>query len=45
LRERAYLEDLVVDGRIILKRIIGRMEWTDMDQNRGRWRALVKAVK
>jgi hypothetical protein len=42
------LEDPGVDGRIILKLIFekwhGGMEWTDVAQNRDRWRASVNAV-
>jgi hypothetical protein len=38
------LEDLGVDGRIILKRIFrkwdGSMEWIDVAQDRDTWRAL-----
>jgi hypothetical protein len=43
-----HLEDLGVDGRIILKLIFkkwdGGMDWIDMAQDRDRWRALVSAV-
>jgi hypothetical protein len=48
LRERDHLEDLGVDGRIILRWIFrkwgGDMDWIDLDQDRDRWRALVNAV-
>jgi hypothetical protein len=48
LRERYHLEDLGVVGRIILKWIFRKwdegMEWIDVAQDRGRWRALVNAV-
>ena len=48
LRERYHLEDPGVDGRIIFKWIFekweGDMDWIDLAQNRGRWRAPVKAV-
>jgi len=49
IKERDHLEDLGIDGRIILK--TGRKEvgWeginrTDMAQNREEWRAPVKAI-
>jgi hypothetical protein len=42
------LEDLGVDGRIILKWTFkkwdGGLDWIDMAQNRDRWWALVNAV-
>jgi hypothetical protein len=42
------LEDLGVDGRIILKCIFkkwdGGMDWIDMAQDRDRWKALVCGV-
>ena len=45
---RNYLEDQDVDGRIILKCIFrkwdGDMDWIDLAQDRGRWRALVNAI-
>jgi len=48
LRERDHLEDLGVDGRIILRRIFrkwdGGIGWIDLAQDRERWRALVNAV-
>jgi hypothetical protein len=49
LREADHLEDLGVDGSIILKWIFkkwdgGGMDWIDMAQDRDRWRALVNAV-
>ena len=46
-RERAHLDDLGVDGRIILKWVFeqwGGMDWIDVIQDRDRWRALVNAV-
>jgi hypothetical protein len=47
-RERDYLEDPDVDGRIILRWIFikwdGDMQWIDLAQNRDRRRALVNAV-
>jgi hypothetical protein len=46
--ERDQLEDLHVDGRIILnwffRKWIWGMDWTDLAQDRDRWRALVNAV-
>jgi hypothetical protein len=49
LRERGHLEDPGIEGRTILRWIFrkkdgGSMNWTDMAQDRDRWRALVKAV-
>jgi hypothetical protein len=48
LRKRNHLEDLDIDGRIILKLIFekwnGRTEWIDLAQNRDRRRALVNMV-
>ena len=49
LRERDHLEDLGVDGRIILRWVFrkwdgGGMDWIDLAQERDRWRALVHAV-
>jgi hypothetical protein len=43
------LEDLGVDGRIILKWILKEVgwegvDWIDMAQDRDRWRAVVSAV-
>jgi hypothetical protein len=42
------LEDLGVDGRIILKwifeRLEGGMDWIDLAQDRDRWQALVNTV-
>ena len=44
--ERDHLEDLDVDGRIILKYILkefyGCVDWIDLVQNRGKWQAFVK---
>jgi hypothetical protein len=44
--ERDHLEDLDVDGRIILKCILkelcGCVDWIDLVLNRGKWRAFVK---
>jgi hypothetical protein len=49
LREGDHWGDPGVNGRIILRRIFrkwdGRvMDWVERVQDRGRWRALVKAV-
>jgi hypothetical protein len=51
LREGDLLEDLCVDGRIILKFHFqevgwggGGMDWIDMAQDRDRWQAVVNAV-
>jgi hypothetical protein len=45
LRERDHLQDLGIDGRIILKWIsnvgMGSVDWIDMAQDRDRWQALV----
>jgi hypothetical protein len=46
--ERNYLENLGVDRRMILKcifkRFDGGMDWSDLGQDRDRWRDLVNAV-
>ena len=43
-KERDNLEDIGVDGRIITERIfkkcVGGMDWTDLAQDRDKWRAL-----
>ena len=48
LRERDHLEDLGIDGRLILKWMIknwnGGMDWSDLVQDRDRWVAFVNAV-
>jgi hypothetical protein len=48
LRERDHLEDPDVDGKIIFRWIFrkwdGALDWTDQNQDRDRWRALVNAV-
>ena len=48
LREGIHLEDSGLDGRIILKCILnkldGSMAWIDLTQDWGRWRALVNEV-
>jgi len=42
LREGGYLEDVSVDGRVILnwifKKLDGGMDWIDLAQDRDRWR-------
>ena len=49
LRERYNMGDPGLDGRIILNWIfrkwdVGAMDWIELVQDRGRWRALVIAV-
>jgi hypothetical protein len=45
LGEVDHLGDPGVDGRIILKLIFRvSMDWIELAQDRGRWRALVNAV-
>jgi len=45
LRERNCLGDPGIDGRIILRWILGcgDMDWIELAQDRDRWRALVNA--
>jgi len=48
LRERDHLGDPGVDGRIMLRWIfrkwdVGVMDWIELTQDTGRWRALVNA--
>ena len=46
--KRKHLEDLCIDGKMILKWIFekwfGSMDWIDLTQDRDRWRVLVNAV-
>jgi len=48
LREGDRLKDLGLDWRILLKLIFkkwdGGMDWNDLAQDRGGWRAFVKVV-
>jgi hypothetical protein len=49
LRERGHFEDPDVDGTIILRWIFRKwdfwgMDWTDLAQDRDRWRARLNAV-
>jgi hypothetical protein len=48
LREIDNYEDLLVDGRIILKRILKRqgndVDWIHLAHDRAQWRALVNTV-
>ena len=48
LMENGQLEDLGVNGRVILKCIFNRwsggMDWIDLAQDRDRWPAFVNAV-
>jgi hypothetical protein len=45
LREGDHVDDLGVDGRIILKWIFKEcVAWIDTAQDRDRWQALVNAV-
>jgi hypothetical protein len=48
LMEKEQLEDLSLDGRIILrlafKKWDGGVDWIDLSQDKDRWRALVYAV-
>jgi len=48
MRERYHLEDVSVDGRVILKWISkkwdGGMAWFDLTRDWDRWRALLNAA-
>jgi hypothetical protein len=48
LEKREHLEDLGVDGRIILRWIFrkwdGGMNWIDLARDKDRWWAVLKAV-
>jgi len=48
MRERDHLEDPGVNGRIILRWILRKLEggtdWIELAQNKNRWWALVKVV-
>jgi hypothetical protein len=48
LRARGHLEDLIVDGKLILtwifKKFDGSMDWIDVAQDRSRRRSVVNAV-
>jgi hypothetical protein len=48
LKENDHLEDQSVDGRMgskwTLGRLVGRVEWIHLAQDRDRWRAVVNAV-
>jgi hypothetical protein len=49
LREREHLEDLGLEGGGNINAYLqdmggGDMDWIDLAQDRGRWRALVNAV-
>jgi len=44
LKERDHLEDLVVNGRIILEMGWEVMDWMDLDQNWERLRALMNGI-
>jgi len=45
VRERDHSEDPPIDGMIIFRWIFSNgMDWTDLAQDRNRWRALVNAV-
>jgi hypothetical protein len=49
LRERTHSEDLGIDGRIILERILREIDWKYVNwirlaQDRDQWRALVYTI-
>jgi hypothetical protein len=48
LTERNHLEELGLDGRVLLKWIFknwyGNMDWIDLAQDRDRWRSVVQVA-
>jgi hypothetical protein len=48
LREKDHLEDLGVDGRIILRwiyrKFVGGIDWIELVQDREGWRELVNTI-
>jgi hypothetical protein len=43
-KESDYLEDLGVDGSILLKWILGGVDWFHLAQDGYKWRAVVNVV-
>ena len=44
VRKRDYLQDLGVDGRIVLKYVFKGMRWIDLAQDRDMWLTFVNTV-
>jgi hypothetical protein len=48
LKRRDHLEDLGIDGKIILQRMLGkeggRVDWNHLAQDRNQWRVVVNTV-
>jgi len=43
-KERGHLEDLGIDGSILLKWIVGGVDWFQLAQDGYKWRAVVNVV-